>query len=157
MMVEHADAAERKGCQCQQRKAPVRHEHGKDDDAGHGQVCNAFRNGVGKQQLNLVDVVGEDALDLPGAQFLYVAEGLLFQPVLQRNADVLERVVCADVRKGKAAAVGKCVHGLAGKNQRGAQQDELQVRQHALRERHNQLVQEEIGNNIRHNAERCKE
>ena len=112
---------------------------------------------MGKQQLNLVDVVGEDALDLPGAQFLYVAEGLLFQPVLQRNADVLERVVCADVRKGKAAAVGKCVNKKKKKNQRGAQQDELQVRQHALRERHNQLVQEEIGNNIRHNAERCKE
>ena len=38
---------------------------------------------MGEQNLNLVNVVGKDTLDLPGAEFPDVAERLIFEPVLQ--------------------------------------------------------------------------
>ena len=107
---------------------------------------------MGEQNLNLVNVVGKDALDLPGAEFPDIAERLIFEPVLQRDADVFERVVCADVREGKPLAVGKRIDCQADKNCRDTQDDKLKVRQLVPGERNNQLVQEKVGDNARNDS-----
>ena len=112
----HGDEAQRQGAEGQQRQLPVHEKHGDKDEQGHRHIGETFRQGVGQQQLDGVDVVNEHLFEGSHALFLNGSQRLALQLPLEGGTQIPQGFVGRPVGEGQPLDVEQGVQHPADPN-----------------------------------------
>ncbi len=103
----HNDAGKRKRSHVQKEQPPVHHRDGCQHHQRDDQVGDPFRDLVGQQEFDRIDIIGEQLPDAAVSDFLDHSQRQLFKPLLQADPQVFQRTVCTMVGKQQTNAVKK--------------------------------------------------
>ena len=111
---------------------------------------------MSKQDFNLIYIICKNTFNLTGSKFFDISKRLLLKFIFKCDSNIFQGVISTDMRKSKSPAVKKCIQSKTDKDCPYTNCYKLKVRQIALSERNNQLIQKKIRNNVCNNSKRCK-